>query len=193
MVDYNSLPHRDELNCNLCDRIGNFININNNEYCLDGCVYCCMRGWGAWGLNDDGTQRYSNGCKENGGVYSNQELVHFYLKNALMLNKSVNSVLNRTQTIYPHRNILSSPPNHTRDDILFIVGNNMERKIGLNDVFIAFNNLNNNDRYSESEIFGFDLEKYIDNNENEINEIRNNIDWNNHYPGLRTRELLDIN
>jgi len=193
MVDYHSLPTRDELRCNLCLSIGNFININNIECCLDGCVYCSMRRWGMWGWGNEGEPRFSNGCKGNNVIYGDDEIVHLYLKNGLMLNQSINDILNRSMTIYPHRHTLSPPPDHIRNHLLLILGNDLNRSISLNDVLLAFNNINDNNRYSESEIFGYDLEVYINNNENEINGIRNNIDWNYHYPGLRTREILNIN
>jgi hypothetical protein len=90
---------------------------------------------------EDDEKKYNNNDNdddENGGVIvdyqydgftlanSDDEIIHLYLKNGMMLNKSINDILNRSMTIYPHRHTLLPPPDHIRNNLSFalILGNN---------------------------------------------------------------------
>ena len=189
-MDIINIPLKEDISCQLCNSIGNFIINNNIEYCLDACVYCTLRNNCVWGNYTDGSARYTNGIlEENIGPISNNEIVHLYLKNGLILRKTFDDILNSYTISLPTNYYLPPPPIHIRNEII-LYSNNNNRIINVEDVLNIFNNLFNDKRYSEEDIFGFELKKYNLDYNLYLN-IVNNIDWNYHYPSLTTRNLLD--
>ena len=89
-MDIINIPLKEDISCQLCNSIGNFIINNNIEYCLDACVYCTLRNNCVWGNYTDGSARYTNGIlEENIGPISNNENRTFILKKWINFKKNI--------------------------------------------------------------------------------------------------------